>query len=59
MEFKFKRFPYFCFNCGKLTHESSFCVDAKDICVGFGGKYASYGDWLRAGMNLKVPHHVK
>lgn len=49
----------FCFYCGKLTHESRFCEDAKDTCVGFGCKYASYDDWLQIGINFSIPSHVK
>lgn len=58
-EFKFERSPYSCLYCGKLTRESRFCNEAKDMCLGFEGKLVSFGKWLSAGTNLKVPDHVK
>lgn len=48
VEFKFELLPYFCFYCGKLSHESKFCNEAKDMCLGFGVKYVSFGELLCA-----------
>lgn len=58
VEYKFERLPNFCFYCGNLSHEIKFCSDAKEMCVGFGGKYANFGDWTCTGLNMKVLDHV-
>lgn len=55
---KFDRLPEFCFYCGKLSHEIGLYGKAKEMSVGFEDKYVNFGDWLRAGLNMKVLDHV-
>lgn len=38
IEFKYERFPHFCYGCCKITHETKFCSFAKEMCTGFGRK---------------------
>lgn len=59
IEFKYKRLPSFCYYCGKITHESSFCDAIINNCIKFGGEYAQYGEWLHVDMDLDVPKHIK
>lgn len=56
VELKYKHLHTF---CGKITYQSKSCEFPNDPCIGFGGKYALFGEWLRSNMNMKVPKHVK
>lgn len=59
VEYNFERLPDFCYYHGKLSHEVRFRSEAKEMCVDFGRKYANFGDWVHASLNMKVPDHIK
>lgn len=49
----------FGFSIESLLMSLDFFNEVKDMCVGFGRKYATFGEWLHAGTNLKVYNYVK
>lgn len=59
IEFKYEGLPNFYYYCCKITHQSRFCLNFNGINIEFEGKHAMFGEWIRAGMNMKVPPHVK
>lgn len=42
-----------------ITHETRLCDHTKDLCIGFGGKNARFGEWIILEMNIVAPQHVK
>lgn len=55
IELKYDRISRFYYYYGRITYNSLFYEAIGDVSIKFGRKYAQYGEWLKANMNMSIP----